>query len=99
MGEDSSSRPFATPGNWGPHGFHLPMLQVQLFKRAATNQERSIPGGPERNFRLTQSFKIKGMNAFARRQFMHVLQMLVQQRMYSRARKVVDFDLHRSNPR
>ena len=65
-----------------------------LFGSSATQQQRAFPGGPERDFRAAKFLKIKRVNALGWRQFMHALQVLIEQRMDCRAGEVVDFNVH-----
>ena len=97
MREDGPSGTLTAKRAGRAHRLYLAVTWVTFLEGAAAKQERTFPGGPERDPGLAKFFNIECVNALGRRQGVHALQVFIQQRADVCAGEVVDFYLHRQS--
>ena len=92
--QQGPARPLAPTRLRRAHRLHLAVLGVDLLERAAAQQAAVAPGRPEGDVGAAQLVEIERVHALGRREPVHVLQVLVEQRVHLGPGEVVDLELH-----
>src|SRR4029078_12172478 len=92
--EQGPSDALATESLGRTHRLQLTFPWRQFFQRDATQQYIVAPSGPESYVRCSDLLRVEREYVFRGSDFVHVPQMLLEERQHLRPGYVVDLDVH-----